>query len=63
MPLDVNGNDVRSEEEKQDKKLPPGVVLGPDGKPYVLWDGCNGLHANSNDVDAAHVHQAPLGKA
>jgi hypothetical protein len=33
MPLDVHGNDVRPEEEKQEKKLPPGVVLGPDGKP------------------------------
>jgi hypothetical protein len=46
MPLDVHGNDVRSEEEKQEKKLPPGVVLGPDGKPYVLLDGYDDLHAD-----------------
>jgi hypothetical protein len=23
--------------EQPQAKLPPGVVLGPDGKPYVLW--------------------------
>ena len=33
MPLDRDGQPVQTAEE--DKKLPPGVVLGPDGKPYV----------------------------
>jgi len=31
MPLDRDGQPVQTAEE--DKKLPPGVVLGPDGKP------------------------------
>lgn len=39
QPLDASPKQLKmlEEREKEDKPLPKGVVLGPDGKPYVQF--------------------------
>lgn len=35
QPLDASPEQKAKEDEQSPKQLPKGVVLGPDGKPYV----------------------------
>jgi hypothetical protein len=40
QPLDAPPEQRQRVEEDEKKVLPKGVVLGPDGKPYVQFYGC-----------------------
>ena len=67
QPLDATPSQLAQAQQKQNnndrpKQIPKGVVLGPDGKPYV-----GARHTEServaNDVqDAAHAHPSPTGQ-
>jgi len=40
QPLDASPQQLAEAQKRdgnEDKPLPKGVVLGPDGKPYVFW--------------------------
>lgn len=67
QPLDATAQQLANAQKKQDeednrpKQLPKGVVLGPDGKPYVfdlIYQKCNFLLS----IDVAPAPPSPLGQ-
>jgi hypothetical protein len=58
QPLDA---EKRSDEASQTTKLPSGVVLGPDGKPYAFQE--ERIFAAANTIsDAEPARRPPHGK-
>ena len=71
QPLDATPQqfaEAQRKEQQQDgdtksTPLPKGVVLGPDGKPYVTnVTTQTGYHILSVATDAARVHRPPHGE-
>lgn len=62
QPLDATPEQKAQvgEEDKTPKQLPKGVVLGPDGKPYV-WMFMYTRKMLTGIADVGHAHPCPRG--
>lgn len=67
LPLDAKAPSLAETPKKQrdderPKQLPKGVVLGPDGKPYVMQLILDKVGSTDFVSDAAHAHPSHPGR-